>query len=96
MIIDTVLGHDNERRARESILNIAFEELNLGRGRILLARGRETAPTFLSAIIAAEENGIITEGQVDNVLVADIITQTPRPTGTPSTSRTTPAITSTS
>ena len=74
----TLLGHDNERRARESILHIAYDELNLVRGRILLARGWDTAPTFLAAIIAAEENGLITESQVDNVLVADIIIEARR------------------
>lgn len=66
-------GSDLERRARESILNIAKDELYLTRGRILLARGRETAPAFLESLSAAEENGRITEGEVDNILVSDII-----------------------
>ena len=66
-------GSDTERRARENILNIARDELNLTRGRILLARGRDTVPTLLAAITAAEENGITTESQVDDVLLADII-----------------------
>jgi len=74
----TLLRHDNERRARESILYIAYDELNLARGRILLARGRETAPAFFAAIIDAEENGLITESQGDNVLVADIIIEARR------------------
>ncbi len=66
-------GSDTERRARENILNIVKDELNLTRGRILLARGRETAVQLLTAIDAAEKSGIITESEADNVLVADII-----------------------
>ena len=71
--VGTLKGSDLERRARESILNIAKDELNLTRGRILLARGRDTAPSLLDSINTAEENGLITEQQADNVLVADII-----------------------
>ena len=71
--VGTLKGSDLERRARESILNIAKDELNLTRGRILLARGRDTASSFLDSINTAEENGLITEQQADNVLVADII-----------------------
>ena len=66
-------GSDTERRARENILNIVKDELNLTRGRILLARGQETAPHFLMTIDRAEERGIITATEADNVLVADII-----------------------
>ena len=66
-------GSDTERRARENILNIAKDELGLTRGRILLARGRETATQFLMAIDRAEEHGLITTTEADNVLVADII-----------------------
>ncbi len=66
-------GSDTERRARENILNIARDELDLTRGRILLARGRETAPRFLESIETAEEQGLITENEADHVLVAAII-----------------------
>ena len=66
-------GSDLERRARHSILNIAHHELNLARGRILLASGRDTDLRFLDTITAAEETGLITEQQADHVLVADII-----------------------
>ncbi len=76
--VAALLGHDNERRARESILYIAYDELNLARGRILQTRGWDTAPTFLAAIIAAEDNGLITESQADNVLVADIVIEARR------------------
>ncbi len=71
-------GSDLERRARDSILNIAKDELDLTRGRILLARGRDTAPQFTEYIETAEEQGLITEEQADNVLVADIIIRTRR------------------
>ena len=71
--VSSLNGSDLERRARESILNIAKDELNLTRGRILLARGRDTAAELLESITVAEENGLITEQQADNVLVADII-----------------------
>ena len=71
--VGTLIGDNLERRARESILNIAKDELDLTRGRILLARGRDTVPQFLDAINAAEEQGLITEQQADNVLVADIV-----------------------
>ena len=71
--VGSLVGDNLERRARESILNIAKDELGLTRGRILLARGRDTVPQFLESINAAEEQGIITDDQVDNVLVADII-----------------------
>ena len=71
--VATLKGSDTERRARENILNIAKDELNLTRGRILLARGRETAVQLLTAIESAEKSGIITENEADNVLVADII-----------------------
>ena len=71
--VATLKGSDTERRARENILNIVKDELNLTRGRILLARGRETAVQLLTAIETAEKSGIITESEADNVLVADII-----------------------
>lgn len=71
--VSSLNGSDLERRARESILNIAKDELNLTRGRILLARGRDTAAELLESITSAEENGLITEQQADNVLVSDII-----------------------
>ena len=43
--VSSLNGSDLERRARESILNIAKDELNLTRGRILLARGRIPQPS---------------------------------------------------
>ena len=71
--VGTLKGNDTERRARENILNIAKDELDLSRGSILLARGRDTAPQFLDSIEEAEAQGFITEGQADHVLLADII-----------------------
>ena len=78
--VATLNGNDTERQARENILNIAKDELNLARGGILQTRGWDTAPTLLAAITAAEENGLITESQADNFLVTDIIKQARRPT----------------
>ena len=66
-------GSDTERRARENILNIAKDELDLSRGSILLARGRDTSPQFLDSIEAAEAQGLISESQADHLLLADII-----------------------
>ena len=71
--VATLTGSDIERRARGSILNVAKDELNLTRGRILLAQGRDTEPQFLETIHTAEDRGLITEQQADNILVADII-----------------------
>ena len=71
--VGALKGSDTERRARENILNIANDELDLSRGSILLARGRDTAPRLLDFIEAAEAQGLITEGQADHVLLADII-----------------------
>ena len=66
-------GSDTERRARENILNIAKDELDLSRGSILLARGQNTDPEFLGSINNAEVLGLITEEQADHILLADII-----------------------
>ena len=71
--VSSLKGSDLERRARDSILNIAKDELDLTRGRIMLARGRDTNPLFTEAIEDAEQRGLITEQQADHVLVADII-----------------------
>ena len=71
--VGTLIGNDTERQVRENILNIARDELGLTRGRILLARGRDTDPRLLSILEAAEEQGLITERQTDHVMVADII-----------------------
>ena len=69
----TLVRSDLERRAREIILNIARDELGLTKGRILVARGKDTAPAFLESIEGAEEDGLITEKQEGDVLFADII-----------------------
>ena len=71
-------GSDTERRARQNILNIAKDHLQLTRGRIRLATGRDPDPDFLASIHAAENQGLITDTQVDNVLVSDIIIQARR------------------
>ena len=69
----TLVRSDLERRAREIILNIARDALGLTKGRILVARGKDTAPAFLESIEGAEEDGLITEEQEGDVLFADII-----------------------
>ena len=71
-------GSDTERRARQNILNIAKDHLQLTRGRIRLATDRDPDPDFLASIHAAENQGLITDTQVDNVLVSDIIIQARR------------------
>ena len=71
--IASLKGSDLERQARETILNIAKDELGLTKGSILVARGRVTAPAFLESIEGAEEKGLITEEQESKVLFADII-----------------------
>ena len=71
--VGVLTGDNLESRARESILNIAQDGLDLTRGLILLARGQDTAPELLDAILTAEEQSLITEEQADNVLVANII-----------------------
>ena len=71
--VGALKGSDTERRARENILNIAKDELDLSRGSILLARGRNTDPEFLVSINNAEVLSLITEEQADHVLLADII-----------------------
>ena len=67
------MNSDFDHRARLKILSIALNKLNLARGRILLNLGRDIEPGLLEAITAAEEKRLITERQVDNVLVAGII-----------------------
>ena len=71
--IASLKGSDLERQARETILNIAKDELGLTKGSILVARGRDTAPAFLESIEGAEEKRLITEEQESKVLFADII-----------------------
>ena len=66
-------GSDLERRARESILNIAKDELGFTRGRVLLRGSGDVDPQLRAAIDQAEARGAVTESEVDNLLVADII-----------------------
>ena len=66
-------GSDLERRARESILNIAKDELGFTRGRVLLRGAGDVDPQLRAAIDQAEARGAVTESEVDNLLVADII-----------------------
>ncbi len=68
-------GDNTERRARESILNIAKDHLNLVRGRVLLAGTRDTNENFRETLEKAETEGLITPTQVNEVMAADIIIQ---------------------
>ena len=66
-------GSDVERRARDNILNIAKDELGFTRGRVLLRGSGDIDPQLRAAIEQAEARGAVTENDVDNLLVADII-----------------------
>ena len=66
-------GNDLERRARESILNIAKDHLDLTRGRVLLSRTREMDPGLRTTLDEAEEQGLVTSSDISNLEVADII-----------------------
>ena len=66
-------GSDLERRARDNILNIAKDELGFTRGRVLLRGSGDIDPQLRAAIEQAEAQGAVTENDVDNLLVADII-----------------------
>ena len=66
-------GSDLERRARDNILNIAKDELGFTRGRVLLRGSGDIDPQLRAAIEQAEARGAVTETDVDNLLVADII-----------------------
>lgn len=66
-------GSDMERRAQDNILNIAKDELGLTRGRVLMSCVREVDPQLLADAERAEAQGLVTEEEVDNLLVSDII-----------------------
>ena len=66
-------GDNLERQARESILNIAKDHLDLTRGRVLLSRNREMDPGIRAALDSAEEQGLVTDEDISNLEVADII-----------------------
>ena len=71
--VGALKGSDTERRVRDNILNIAKDELGLTRGRVLL-RGASDVDTQLRAEVErAESLGVVSENDVDNLLVADII-----------------------
>ena len=71
--VGNLKGSDMERRAQDSILNIAKDELGLTRGRVLMSCVREIDPQLLADAERAEAQGLVTEDEIDNLLVADII-----------------------
>ena len=66
-------GSDAERRAQDSILNIAKDELGLTRGTVLMSRVHKVDPQLLADAERAEARGVVTEEEIDNLLVTDII-----------------------
>lgn len=71
--VASLRGRDTERQVIGSILNIARDELGLTRGRVLLRNSGDMDEQLRAAIDQAEEQGTITENDVENLLVADII-----------------------
>ena len=66
-------GDNLERRAVESILNIAKDHLDLTRGRVLLSRSREMDPSLRAVLDQAEAQGLVSDDEISNLEVADII-----------------------
>ena len=66
-------GDNLERRARENILNIAKDHLDLTRGRVLLSKTKEMDPGLRATLDEAEEQGLVTDNDISNLEVADII-----------------------
>ena len=66
-------GDNLERRAVESILNIAKDHLDLTRGRVLLSRNREMDPGLRTVLDEAEAQGLVSDDEISNLEVADII-----------------------
>ena len=71
--VGTLKGSDTERRVRDNILNIAKDELGLTRGRVLLRRSSDMDAQLRIEVDRAESLGVVSENDVDNLLVADII-----------------------
>ena len=66
-------GDNLERRAVESILNIAKDHLDLTRGRVLLSRNREMDPGLRTVLDEAEAQKLVSDDEISNLEVADII-----------------------
>ena len=71
--VGALKGSDTERRVRDNILNIAKDELGLTRGRVLLRRSNDMDNQLRAEVDRAESLGVVSENDVDNLLVADII-----------------------
>lgn len=75
-----VKGRQTESWARDNILNIAKDAMGLTRGRLLLSGSRDLDSQLRSALDQAEARGLVTEDEVDDLLVTDIIIRARRAT----------------
>ncbi len=71
--VGTLNGWFLEQRVRNNLLNIAKDELGLTRGRVLADTTGDIDPQLRAAITEAESQGLVTEDQVDNLEVADVV-----------------------
>ena len=78
--IGTLNGYYLEQRVVDNILNIIKDDLALTRGRVLRSGSSDMDPQLRDAIEEAEERGLISENEVDNLLVADVIIRARRRT----------------
>ena len=71
--IGALNGHYLEQRVIDNILNVIKDDLDLTRGRVLRRSSGDMDPQLRAAIEEAEERSLISDDEVDNLLVADVI-----------------------